>query len=72
MMKIFVGLGLIGALILSIAVTVLAYKFADFFISRRELYIKSRYEIFLMKIGWCIFWFILMMDMLVGALNKYK
>lgn len=38
---------------------VLAWKFADFFIARRQFYVKSRYEILIKKLGWCIFWFLL-------------
>jgi hypothetical protein len=52
----YFGLGLSVAA--GIAAAILAWKVANFFLARREFYIKSPYEILMKKLGWCLFWFL--------------
>lgn len=58
MEKIFIYFGLSLTLIAAITAAILAWKFANFFIARREFYVKSPYDILMKKLGWCIFWFL--------------
>lgn len=53
---IYFGLGL--SVIAAIAAAIIAWKVANFFIARREFYVKSQYDILMKKLGWCIFWFL--------------
>ncbi len=38
--------------VISIIVAVLGWKYADYFLSRRDHYVNSRYELFIKKLGW--------------------
>ena len=38
--------------VISIFVAVLSWKYADYFLSRRDHYVNSRYELFIKKLGW--------------------
>lgn len=43
---------LIVPLAISLFAAILSWKYADYFLSRRDHYINSRYELFLKKLGW--------------------
>lgn len=51
---IYLGVGL--SLLAGIVVAIIAWKVANFFIARREFYVKSQYEILMKKLGWCFSW----------------
>ena len=51
---IYFGLGL--SVVAGIASAIIAWKVANFFIARREFYVKSQYDILMKKLGWCLFW----------------
>jgi hypothetical protein len=51
---IYFGLGL--SVVAGIAAAIIAWKVANFFLARREFYVKSPYEILMKKLGWCLFW----------------
>lgn len=38
--------------VISIIVAVLSWKYAEYFLSRRDHYVNSRYELFTKKLGW--------------------
>ena len=40
--------------VISIIVAVLSWKYADYFLSRRDHYVNSRYVLLTKKIGWFI------------------
>jgi len=40
--------------LIAIVVAVLSWKYADYFLSRRDHYVNSRYELFTKKLGWFI------------------
>lgn len=40
--------------IISLIVAIMSWKFADYFLSRRDHYINSRYELFVKKFGWFV------------------
>ena len=54
---IYLGFGL--TFVLAIVAAIISWKVAHYFIARRERYVKSQYEIFFKKLGWSIFWFLL-------------
>ena len=54
---IYFGLGL--SVIVAISAAIIAWRVANFFLARREFYVKSPYEILMKKLGWSIFWFLL-------------
>ncbi|MCZ2249292.1 MAG: hypothetical protein LC111_11100 [Bacteroidia bacterium] len=58
MENIAIYFGLFLSLVAAIIAAFLAWKFANFFIARREFYVKSPYDILMKKIGWCVFWFL--------------
>lgn len=53
---VYFGLGL--SVVAGIAAAIIAWKVANFFLARREFYVKSPYEILMKKLGWCLFWFL--------------
>jgi len=53
---VYFSLGL--SVVSAIAAAIIAWKVANFFLARREFYVKSPYEILMKKLGWCIFWFL--------------
>lgn len=71
MEKFLVGLGLGGILLLLSVIAILVWKFSNFFIARREFYVKSPYEIFLKKTEWYIFWVLIALMVLLGLLDKF-
>lgn len=54
MIGIYLGVGL--SLLAGIVASIIAWKVANFFIARREFYVKSQYEILMKKLGWCFSW----------------
>ena len=54
--KILIYFGLILSVVAGIAAAIIAWKVANFFLARREFYVKSPYEILMKKLGWCLFW----------------
>lgn len=38
--------------IISLAIATLGWKYSYFFLSRRDHYVNSRFELFLIKLGW--------------------
>jgi hypothetical protein len=45
---------LIIPIIISLIVGILSWKYANYFLSRRDHYVNSRYELFVKKFGWFI------------------
>lgn len=45
---------LITPVIISLIVAILSWKYADYFLSRRDHYVNSRYELFVKKLGWFV------------------
>ena len=45
---------LILPVIISIIIAILSWKYADYFLSRKDHYINSRYELFIKKLGWFV------------------
>jgi hypothetical protein len=43
---------LILPVIISLIIAILSWKYADYFLSRRDHYVNSRYELFTKKLGW--------------------
>jgi hypothetical protein len=56
--------GLILTFLVAIVVVLITWKVSNFFLSRRDFYRNSPFEIFMIKLGWCLFWFLFVM--LVG------
>lgn len=48
--------GLILASVASLIAAIITWKVSNFFLARREFYVKSRYEILMIKLGWCTTW----------------
>ena len=67
---IYFGLGL--SVIAAIAAAIIAWKVANFFLARREFYVKSPYEILMKKLGWCIFWFLFTLTVGVKIVTPKK
>lgn len=42
------------AIVISLIVAILSWRYADFFLSRRDHYVNSRYELLIKKLGWFI------------------
>lgn len=42
------------SVIISLIVAVLSWRYADYFLSRRDHYVNSRYELFVKKLGWFV------------------
>lgn len=40
--------------IISLVIAILSWKYADYFLSRRDHYVNSRYELFTKKLGWFV------------------
>ena len=40
--------------IISLIVAILSWKYADYFLSRKDHYVNSRYELFTKKLGWFV------------------
>lgn len=53
---VYFGLGL--SVVAGIVAAIIAWKVSNFFLARREFYVKSPYEILMKKLGWCLFWFL--------------
>lgn len=45
---------LILPVIISLIIAILSWKYADYFLSRKDHYINSRYELFTKKLGWFV------------------
>jgi hypothetical protein len=67
---VYFGLGL--SVIAAIAAAIIAWKVANFFLARREFYVKSPYEILMKKLGWCIFWFLFTLTVGVKIITPKK
>lgn len=61
--------GFLLASIVSILGVIITWKVSNFFLARREFYVKSRYEILMIKLGWCssigFFSFIIIFNLIV-------
>jgi len=66
---IYLGFGL--TFILAIVAAIISWKVAHYFIARRERYVKSQYEIFFKKLGWSIFWFLLVIYVGIELIRHY-
>jgi len=55
-LTIYFGLGL--TVVVAIIVAIISYKFANFFIARREFYVTSPFDMLMKKLGWSLFWFL--------------
>jgi len=53
---VYFSLGL--SVVAGIVAAIIAWKVSNFFLARREFYVKSPYEILMKKLGWCLFWFL--------------
>lgn len=40
--------------IISLVIAILSWKYSDYFLSRRDHYVNSRYELFTKKLGWFV------------------
>lgn len=49
-----VVISLFVALVVALVVAIISWRYADFFLSRRDHYVNSRYELLTKKIGWFI------------------
>jgi hypothetical protein len=56
--KVVIYFGLTITLVVAIAVAIITWKIANFFIARREFYVTSPYDMMMKKLGWCLFWFL--------------
>ena len=65
----FIYLKLTIVLLTALAVSIFSWKVANFFIARKQFYIKSRWEIFLKKLGWCMFWFMFTIFLGIKIIN---
>ena len=45
--------GFLLTLIVSIVAIIITWNVSNFFLARREFYVKSRYQILMIKLGWC-------------------
>ena len=45
--------GFLLAFIVSILAIIITWNVSNFFLARREFYVKSRYQILIIKLGWC-------------------
>ena len=57
--------------ILALLVAILSWKYADFFLSRRDYYVNSRYNLLVKKLGWFISSFITTLYITVKILETY-
>lgn len=66
--------GFLLALVVSILAIIITWNVSNFFLARREFYVKSRYQILMIKLGWCasigFFSFIITFNLIVPKAER--
>lgn len=66
--------GFLLALVVSILAIIITWNVSNFFLARREFYVKSRYQILMIKLGWCasigFFAFIITFNLIVPKAER--
>ena len=66
--------GFLLALVVSILAIIITWNVSNFFLARREFYVKSRYQILMIKLGWCasigFFCFIITFNLIVPKAER--
>lgn len=63
--------GLVIIVIIGIIGVIVTWKVSNFFLSRRDFYWNSPYKILMIKIGWCISIFLLILAIGLDLLNNW-